>query len=425
MNTPITIIGAGPAGLLLAHYLLRRGHYQIEIYESRPDPRLSTHDDQRTFPLAIQARGRKALSKIDNLEEKICQKGTFCQGTLVHQKKGKSRLIPRSNSILTIDRSVLSLVLLENLVKADNQTRLKIHFDHRCTQIKSQEKTLFFQTNNHEEIKVNYNILIGADGANSLVRDCFLENSSFNCQKNYVSDVYKSIYLPLNLPEKSLFLDKDKFHSIRLTENMRMLLVPQGENNLNGVVIFKQESNPFKNSKKPSDILKFLQENAGIIGQLIDIEEVESLMKRPISQVVTIQCNQFHQGDSILILGDAAHAVSPSLGQGCNSALEDAMIIDQLLDKYQDNWGKVMAEFTIQRVPDADALQELSNFTFPSKKSLLFEYFLRLRLSRLLRQWFPDKFSPPIFELVAETNLSYADILQRHQGWIKKVKQFQ
>ncbi|MEA5536750.1 NAD(P)/FAD-dependent oxidoreductase [Crocosphaera sp. XPORK-15E] len=425
MNIPITIIGAGPAGLLLAHYLLRRGHYQIEMYESRPDPRLSTNDNQRTFPLALQSRGRKALAKIDNLEEKIGQKVTFCSGTFIYQKNGKSRLIPRNNPILTIDRSVLSLVLLETLDKDDNQTRLKINFNHRCTQINPQEKTLSFQTDNNQEIKVNYNILIGADGANSVVRDCFQENPSFNCQKNHVPDVYKSIYLPLNVPEKSLFLAKDKFHSISLTKNVRMLLVPQGDNNLNGVIIFKQENSPFENIENPSELLKFFQKNGGKIGQLIDIKETESLTKRPISQVITIQCNQFHQGDSLLILGDAAHAVSPSLGQGCNSALEDAMIIDQLLDKYQDNWSEVLPAFTKQRVPDADALQELSNYTFPRKKSLVFEYFLRLRISRLLRQWFPDNFSPPIFELVAETNLSYCEILQRHQGWINKVKQLQ
>jgi hypothetical protein len=34
-------------------------------------------------------------------------------------------------------------------------------------------------------------------------------------------------------------------------------------------------------------------------------------------------------------MGDAAHAVSPSLGQGCNAALEDVVIFDQLLDEYK------------------------------------------------------------------------------------------
>ena len=36
----VVIIGAGPSGLLLAHYLLQRQKYRVEIYERRPDPRL-------------------------------------------------------------------------------------------------------------------------------------------------------------------------------------------------------------------------------------------------------------------------------------------------------------------------------------------------------------------------------------------------
>jgi len=36
--TSVVIIGAGPAGLLLAHYLLRRGNYHIDIYDPHSTP---------------------------------------------------------------------------------------------------------------------------------------------------------------------------------------------------------------------------------------------------------------------------------------------------------------------------------------------------------------------------------------------------
>jgi len=54
----VVIIGAGPAGLLLAHYLLRRGKYHVEIYERRPDPRL-VDASKDTFPISLQERGRR------------------------------------------------------------------------------------------------------------------------------------------------------------------------------------------------------------------------------------------------------------------------------------------------------------------------------------------------------------------------------
>src|SRR4028118_2007528 len=99
----VVIIGAGPAGLLLAHYLLRRGNYHIEIYERRPDSRLTDVSGNRTFPLSLQERGRKAIRAIVGLEEAIAAQSVFCHGTIIYRKKGKSRPIPRQNPVLTID----------------------------------------------------------------------------------------------------------------------------------------------------------------------------------------------------------------------------------------------------------------------------------------------------------------------------------
>ena len=38
-----------------------------------------------------------------------------------------------------------------------------------------------------------------------------------------------------------------------------------------------------------------------------------------------VRCSQLH-GPRVVVVGDAAHAVSPSMGQGCNSALEDITV---------------------------------------------------------------------------------------------------
>lgn len=43
-----------------------------------------------------------------------------------------------------------------------------------------------------------------------------------------------------------------------------------------------------------------------------------------------VRCTQIH-GPSTILLGDAAHAVTPIGGQGCNAALEDGLVLDQVL----------------------------------------------------------------------------------------------
>lgn len=76
MLQKVVIIGAGPVGLLLAHYLLRRGKYHVELYERRPDPRL-VDVSQRTFPISLQERGRKAIREIAGLKEAIAAFSTI------------------------------------------------------------------------------------------------------------------------------------------------------------------------------------------------------------------------------------------------------------------------------------------------------------------------------------------------------------
>ena len=57
---PVTIVGAGLAGTLLATLLARRGH-AVRIFERLPDMRSSTIPAGRSINLALAARGIRAL----------------------------------------------------------------------------------------------------------------------------------------------------------------------------------------------------------------------------------------------------------------------------------------------------------------------------------------------------------------------------
>jgi 2-polyprenyl-6-methoxyphenol hydroxylase-like FAD-dependent oxidoreductase len=57
---PVTIVGAGLAGTLLATLLARRGH-PVRIFERMPDMRSSTIPAGRSINLALAARGIRAL----------------------------------------------------------------------------------------------------------------------------------------------------------------------------------------------------------------------------------------------------------------------------------------------------------------------------------------------------------------------------
>lgn len=422
MLQKVVIIGAGPAGLLLAHYLLRRGSYRIEIYERRPDPRLVDVSQDRTFPISLQERGRKALRRIPGLEEAISAESIFCRGTILHKNKGSVRRIPRKNAILTIDRNRLVAILLQQLTQTYTSEQVSFQFSCQCTEIDGVTKQVTLQPEGGESFTVPYDLLVGTDGARSQVRDYLAQKAGLQCEQHFIDDAYKSLFLNRLNPSLGLELEGDKIHSCNLDNKTRILLVPQPGDRLNGVIIFEANNNPLEGLSTKEDVLAFFQKNFPVFGQLMTLEEAEAFLNRPVGRVLTVRCDRFHEGDSILLLGDAAHAVSPSIGQGCNASLEDVFVLGQLLEQQGDDWGKVLPLFSQQRVPDAHALRELSDYSFPRDRRLVFEFFLRLTIGRVLHRLLPSVMQPFLFDLILDTDLPYSQIMNLHQSWINRVK---
>jgi kynurenine 3-monooxygenase len=418
----ITIIGAGPAGLLLAHYLLSHDRFQVEMYDRFDDPRSLENVGNRTFPLSLQERGIKALRGIPRLAEKIADRATFCTGTMLYSKSGKPRIVKREKPILCIDRNELVTILLNELTQNYADDRLKITFNCCCTEIDAEAKLVTLETENGERLTTHYELLVGADGARSRVRECLVNSTDLHCEQSYALDDYKSLFLNRINSDESIALAPDKIHASNIGNQIRILLVPQPGDRLNGTIIFKRDKNPFENFSTVAELKAFFQENFPLFSQLMSSEEAESLFERAIGRIVTVKCDRFHYCNSILLIGDAAHAVSPSIGQGCNAALAEAKIIAELSDRYGDNWSQILAEFSRQQVPEARALQELSDYCFPRSKWLILEFFLRLRIRRLLNRWFPQWFKPFLFDLIFDTDCSYSEIVKDYRFWIDRVK---
>lgn len=418
----VVIIGAGPAGLLLAHYLLRRGQYQVAIYERRPDPRLVDLSKDRTFPISLQERGRKALRSVVGLEEAIAAQSIFCNGTVIHRTKDKQRTISRKIPILTIDRNRLVSILLHQLIETYPSDQVTVQFGCSCIQVNDATKTVTLNPEEGEPFTVAYDRLVGADGARSQIREYLVQHTDLQCDQSYVPDAYKSVFLSRSNPSVGVEMEPDKIHAWNRDNKTRMLMVPQPGDRLNGVIIFDAQHNPLDGLSTREDVLTFFQTNFPLFGQLMSLEEADALLQRPVARVLTVRCDRFHLGDRVVLIGDAAHAVSPSIGQGCNASLEDVLIFEQLLNQYGDDWAQVLPAFSKQRIPDAHALQDLSNYSFPRTKLLVIEFFLRLTLNRYLHRWFPQWVKPFVFDLVLDADLPYSQVLHLSQGWIDKVK---
>jgi len=72
-----------------------------------------------------------------------------------------------------------------------------------------------------------------------------------------------------------------------------------------------------------------------------------------------ISCESWHTG-KVVILGDAAHTAHFSIGSGTKLALEDAIALARALVRWKDDLEAALTEFEMERQPVVERLQEAS-----------------------------------------------------------------
>ena len=111
-----------------------------------------------------------------------------------------------------------------------------------------------------------------------------------------------------------------------------------------------------------------------------------------------------------MLIGDAAHATVPFYGQGMNAGFEDCRILDELLEKHEDNLKSCFEEYSKTRKPNGDGVQDLSmhNFIVMRDKTADPKFLLQKEIEKKFANLYPDKWVP-LYSMVSFTNTAYAE----------------
>ena len=323
MNSPnfvkkVAIIGAGPAGLAAAIALKKQG-FEVNVYEKA-----------RTFRpigagLTLSPNGLRSLEAIEpDVVKQLKLQGSQIKRFKIRTSGGFPIITQRmtgneyNQPFLAIRWFSLQEILRSKL-PADN-----LHLNHRlidCEQ-NDQSVTLFFENNKN----ITVDLLIGADGIHSAVRKQMfnVEAPAYGGWMTWRGLIkYKHRLLP---PHQATGYGK---------KGKIFLLLDNGD----GYISWSLEmvSNTIHQSKNAKEVKeRVVQELAKwhrVVREVIELTNADTIVERPVCYPLML--SQW-SNNRVTLLGDAAHAMGPALGQGTNTTFEDAWVLSECLSKHSN-----------------------------------------------------------------------------------------
>ncbi|WP_116789473.1 FAD-dependent oxidoreductase [Flavobacterium psychrotrophum] len=409
MQTPIkiAIVGSGLVGSLLAIYLKRAGH-TVHVYDRSQDIR-TVQFSGRSINLAMSHRGWRALDHL-GLGDDIRKIATPMDKRAIHlvgQDLNYQYYGKEGESIYSISRGELNRRMV-SLAEAEG---VEFFFETRIWDVDLATATLHTgETERGNWTDIKYDKVFGADGAFSRIRHRMQRQNRFDYSQQFLNVGYKELNIPAN-EYGTHKLDKNSFH-IWPRQEFMLIAMPNIGGSFTCTLFMPFEGEKSFDSLKDKEMLEaffatHFPSTKDVIPNL-----VEDFFKNPTSTLVTMKCYPWTFEDKVALIGDACHAIVPFYGHGMNAGFEDITILNEMIEKYGDDWLTIFKEYEKSRKPNADAIAELSyrNFLEMSSKTADANFHLQKKIEKHFSQKYPDKWLP-LYSRVTFSHRPYSEAL--------------
>jgi kynurenine 3-monooxygenase len=420
----IVIVGSGLVGCLLGIYL-RKLSYPVTIFESRADPRLVA-DKGRSINLVITSRGIAALTSVsDELASKIMAITTPVFGRTLHPVGGGStQYQPYGPDSSYCNFSVSRLELNTVLLSAAEEAGCRVHFSHPLVHIDVAQRVLYFYlqepgTGQLYQKAVHCGHIFASDGGGSRSRQAlkgFLGDQCSDVQQP-LRYGYKELTMPA--PTRTQRVDTESLH-IWPRGSHFMMALPNKDRSFT-VTLYMNETGPlsFSSLNTAEKVREYFAEHYPDAIALMP-HFVDEYMRNPVGFLGTVFCSPWVYKDHIALIGDAAHAITPFFGQGCNCGFEDVLQLYEIMKDHKRSGSleEVFRRYGEARKPNGDAigLMALDNFVEMMSKTADKRFLLEKEIEMELSRRFPSLYASR-YVLVTHSLVPYS--LCRQIGFIQ------
>ncbi len=172
-----------------------------------------------------------------------------------------------------------------------------------------------------------------------------------------------------------------------------LIALPNADGSFTATLFLPRSGDPgFDDLKDAASVRAFFaREFPQALALVPDLEE--QFLAHPQGILGTVHCPQWRDGEKLVLIGDAAHAIVPFHGQGMNCAFEDCRILDAML---ADHPGDAFARFEAARRADTEAIAQMALENYGEMRDAVLDprFQLQKSLAMALERRHPGRFIP-------------------------------
>jgi 2-polyprenyl-6-methoxyphenol hydroxylase-like FAD-dependent oxidoreductase/biotin operon repressor len=317
----IVIAGAGIAGLSAGISLARTGR-RVSVYEA-----LSI-DAMEGSGLTISAIGMRAIRDL-GLGAEVAALGAGSSETIIADAAGhqldRVRTPPLAGTDLPAMGGIMRATFQQLLVKAAQAAGVSLHFGNGVAGFDQSESRVRVQLAHGATVETD--LLVGADGIHSSLRALAFPGVP---QPTPTGQRVWRVLIHLN----PAFLGRD--HGMWYGPTVKAGITPLSET---GAYMFVVENcdDPIRPPRErwPALVKEQLAAFSDVIGWVRDtqVNDPTRIDCRPLQAILVPL--PWHRG-RVVLMGDAVHATTPHMACGAAMAIEDAIVLGDLLDQDSD-----------------------------------------------------------------------------------------